>query len=178
MLYYITDSVNKFCEEKSFGYTDIFYHREPTNIIELSPSTPSVLIEQAWDNSSYKQYQNCEFKVKTPTKLLYGSYGSTSGLFVAIRELNFRRNEIGECMDYLIFELSGINPASHKICGQISGDEGIPDAKNYFEIPDGFIKIIVHIDKHVLGRNEIEMKLTATAFEGVHIPYIFIVFIV
>lgn len=132
----------------------------------------AALIEHAWDNSTYKLFKNCEFMVKTPMKWFYGSYGSTSGLYLAIRELNFRKNAVDECLDYVIFELSGIHPASHKICGNISDEDGPHDAKTYFEIPDGYIKIIIHLDKHVLGSNEIKMKLTVTAFDGMNCKFL------
>lgn len=127
----------------------------------------SVLLEHTWDNnSSYKHIvHHCEFNVKTRSKWLYGA---SSGLFVAIRELRFRQNIVGECIDYVIFELNDVvTPTSHKVCGTIFGEESVRDMRNYFDIPEGFLKIIIHIGYHNMEPNEIAMKLTFTAFEGV-----------
>lgn len=126
----------------------------------------SFLLEHEWDNSSYKHFHHCEFNMKARSKW---SYGARSGLFVAIRELKFRQNMAGECIDYLIFEINTMTgPTSYKICGTVSEDEGMQDLKNYLEIPEGFLKMIIRIGPHNLKPNEIAMKLTFTAFEGVN----------
>lgn len=127
---------------------------------------PSVLLEHIWDNSTYKHIHHCEFNVKGRTQWTYGSRG---GIFVSIRELRFRQNIVGECIDYIIFELNNNEgPTSHKVCGTVFGNEAVGDIRNYFEIPNGFLKIIVHIGYHNVEPNEIAMKLTLTAFEGVN----------
>lgn len=125
----------------------------------------SALIEQVWDNSSHRHFEHCEFKVATRSKWMHGPI---SGLFVAIRELRFRKDVIGECIDYVIFETHGVTTTSHKICGTILADETAHNSKYYFEIPEGSIKIIVHIDDDDLKENVVDMKLTVTAFEGLN----------
>lgn len=126
----------------------------------------SVLLEHVWDNSSYKHIHHCEFNIQTRSKWMSGA---SRGLFVAIRELKFRQNDQGECIDYVIFELNLMGmPSSHKVCGTTAAEEGMQDLKNYFEIPDGVLKVIVHIGHHNLEPNEIAMKLTVTSFEGVN----------
>lgn len=127
----------------------------------------AALLEHTWDNSSYKHFHECEFNVKARSKW---SYGTSNGLFLAIRELKFRQNMAGECIDYVIFEINTMMdvPTSYKVCGTVFGDESMHDIKNYLEIPDGFLKIIIHIGPHNLKPNEIAMKLTFTAFEGVN----------
>ncbi len=104
--------------------------------------------------------------MKKRTKWL-DNHDASGGLFIAIRELRFRQNIIGECIDYLIFEVNSMTtPTSHKLCGTVFGDEALLDIKNYFEVPDD-LKIIIHIGPHNLEPNEIVVKLTFTAFEGV-----------
>lgn len=164
----VSDNLLELCpSEISNVYVDsVVNHNEGTTTIDIhdNPTISSGLLEHVWDNSSYKHIHHCEFNVKTGSKLIYGA---SSGLFVAIRELRFRQNIIGECIDYVIFELNSIaTPTSHKVCGAIFGDEAVQDIKNYFEIPDGFVKIIIHIGYHNLEPNQITMKLTFTAFEG------------
>lgn len=85
---------------------------------------------------------------------------------MAIRELKFRQNDLGECIDYIVFEFNGMGGTSQKICRAVTGDEDKLDLHNYFEAPNGIMKIFIHIDDREPGLDEIEMKLTVTAFQG------------
>lgn len=165
------DSLHKLCApDKTTSIvdtvSDTVQHNNDIVTIDIydSPTMTSVLVDHAWDDLSYKNFHHCEFNVKTRSKW---STGASSGLFVAIRELKFRQNIVGECIDYMIIELDTMTtPTSHKICGSSFGDESVLDVKNYFEASEGFVKIVIHIDPQNLKPNELSMKLTITAFEG------------
>lgn len=120
----------------------------------------SVLLDHVWNNSSYRHIHDCEFTIKTR------SQSASSGLYVAIRELRFRQKESGECLDYVIFESNSIT--SQKMCGAVIREKSMREMKNYFEIPDGFLKIIIHIGRDDVAASEISMKLTFTEYQGVN----------
>lgn len=159
-------NLDKLCpSERTNSYIDSVYHTKDSSTIKLhdSPSTSSVLVEHVWDNSSHKHFHHCEFNIQAHSKWLHGP---TGGIFAAIRELNFRQNAAGECIDYVIFELNTLTaPTSHKVCRTVDIDDYSLDENNFFEIPEGSLKVIVHIGRHSLEPEKITMKLTFTAFE-------------
>ncbi|XP_037040264.1 uncharacterized protein LOC119077184 [Bradysia coprophila] len=159
-------SLHTLCSpEKSNTWIESVYHDKDATTIDLhdQPLKSSVLIEHVWDNSSYKHFHHCEFNIRARSKWLQEA---NSGLFAAIRQLNFRQNTDGECIDYVIFEVNTLTaPTSHKICGTVYEDDDFLDEKNYFEIPGDSLKVVVHIGPHTTQPNKINMKLSFTAFE-------------
>lgn len=116
-----------------------------------------------WDNASDKHFLHCEFNVveHNNKKVPHAS----RGIYVAVRELNFRRSTAGECIDYIIFEMNTFPaPTSRKICATVKGNE--INEKNYFEIPHGLLKVIIHIGPKYPKAKKIVMKLGFTAFDG------------
>ncbi|KAG4078683.1 hypothetical protein HA402_015273 [Bradysia odoriphaga] len=162
--YYRIFSLHTLCPpEKSNTWIDSVYHDKDATTIDLhdKPLMSSVLIEHVWDNSSYKHFHHCEFNIKARSKWLQEAH---SGLFAAVRQLNFRQNPAGDCIDYVIFEVNTLTaPTSHKICGTV--DDEFFDENNYFEAPEGSLKVVVHIGPHNMEPNKIIMKLSFTAFE-------------
>uniref|UniRef100_A0A182TAV3 Uncharacterized protein n=1 Tax=Anopheles maculatus TaxID=74869 RepID=A0A182TAV3_9DIPT len=63
------------------------------------------IYEQSWNSSSFKRYNECKFTLQ-PT--------SGYGLYLSIRKLNLRRDEKGNCIDYVSIKQS--NNHKTKLC--------------------------------------------------------------
>lgn len=175
-IFQLSDDLYQLCHIEDSIVDSVDDHDKKTKSIDIY-ERPAVHLEHVWDNSSFKHFHHCEFNVNVlPARK--SAFSAISGLFVAIRKLNFRQNADGECIDYITFELHARDKiTTRKICGLVSDDEeAILDTKNYLEIPDGFLKIVIHIDHHNLEPNEIVMKLTFTVFQGENIFTFILVF--
>lgn len=143
---------------------DAILDDQPNVELENTNDFSAALISQTWDDKTYKNSEHCDFKVITKNS----RHGPTRGIFASIRQMNLRKRENNECIDYVIFQVgSGGNQKSQKMCGTIDGDEKY-DASNFFEAPGGTMKVIIYISRYVTLEHgkELGVNFTFTSYDG------------
>ncbi|KAJ6644351.1 hypothetical protein Bhyg_09319, partial [Pseudolycoriella hygida] len=160
-------TIDALCPQKLSNMTSHNDTTMKTGESILLTDTPlmfSAIFEHSWDNTTDKYFPDCEFDVKA---LSVRNPQAARGMIIAIRELSFRSNRAGECIDYIVFrgDDAAMGNTNTKICGIANENESYYRLDNYIEIPDGRAKVIIHIEPYDSPWIKLSIKLTFTAVE-------------
>lgn len=140
------------------------YHNRP-GIQLLNNSQSAARIHQIWTDENFDDFQDCSFTVDSNLYSEYGRYGR--GIFISIRNLNFRQQSNGKCIDYVRLTFDGYK--TEKICGSFDADSELGQTSHFNE-GGGIIKVHIFVNKSIplelTQQRLLEVDLIVTAYES------------
>lgn len=157
----LADSLNDLCPKnilsRSFGFVSGNYHQVELESFDRS----GAYVPLAWNASSLKKYEVCDFKVEA------NKFEPNRGVFATVQKMSLRKSITGECIDFVTFKHeNGISSA--RLCGNYKAtDDYTGDHTKFFADDVGSINVHIELDVNrplVAPHETLELELYLTAF--------------
>lgn len=120
----------------------------------------------SWNNSQLRETNDCSFRVRILTTL--GGYKLRSaGIYASIRKLKLRKNDIGQCYDYITLRYNN-HQETNKICGMFDATPDNVDKMPFFADDTGELVVKIKLDKFIPIKSideKLEVSIIFTAYE-------------